>query len=131
MTSNRQRVKLSLLKSIRTGTFIDVKLYAHNALCDGLPTDPKPLFASSIVIEEWAPAITTRKFKGSSYSTLTHDKEIAGIDSKPVPPVDGLIDDYEYLRQESTTILRKHQTETALVVEGREVTVLTSGAWKT
>jgi len=58
---NWHRVKLALLKSIPTGTFIDVQFYAYNAIGNGLPLDPKPLFTSSIMIEEWGPVITTRK----------------------------------------------------------------------
>jgi len=58
---NWHRVKLALLKSIPTGTFVDVQFYAFNAISSDLPLDPRPLFTSSIVIEEWAPAITTRK----------------------------------------------------------------------
>jgi len=58
---NWHRVKLALLKSIPTGTFIDVQFYAFNAISNDLPLGPRPLFTSSIVIEEWAPAITTRK----------------------------------------------------------------------
>ena len=61
LTSNEQRIKLALLKSISTGTFIDVQFYAYNAILQGLPLDLKPLFTSSIVIEDWAPAITTGK----------------------------------------------------------------------
>lgn len=63
---NWHRVKLALFKSIFTGTFIDVQFYAYNASGNDLPLDPKPLFVSSIVIEEWGPAITTRRFEGSS-----------------------------------------------------------------
>ena len=59
-----RRVELALLKSISTGTFIDVQFYAYNAISDGSPLEPKPLFTSSIVIEEWGPAIATRKFEG-------------------------------------------------------------------
>jgi hypothetical protein len=66
LTSNWQRVKLALLKSISTGTFIDVQFYAYNTICNDLPADPKPLFTSSIVIEEWALAITTRELKSCS-----------------------------------------------------------------
>ena len=55
------RVKLALLKSIPTGTFIDVQFYAYNAISNDLPLDPRPLFTSSIVIEEWGAAIATRK----------------------------------------------------------------------
>ena len=58
---NWHRVKLALLKSIPTGTFIDVQFYASNKINKSLPFDPRPLFTSSIVIEEWGPAITTRK----------------------------------------------------------------------
>ena len=56
------RVKLALLKSIHTGTFIDVQFYACNAVCNNVPLDPRPLFTSSIVIEEWGAAIATRKW---------------------------------------------------------------------
>jgi len=56
---NWHRVKLALLKSIPTGCFIDVQFYAYNATCGDLPLDPRPLFTSSIAIEEWEPAITT------------------------------------------------------------------------
>ena len=59
--SNWHRVKLALLKSISTGTFIDVQFYAYNAIDSNLPVDPKPLFTSSIVIEKWGAAITTRE----------------------------------------------------------------------
>jgi hypothetical protein len=55
------RMKLALLKSISTGTFIDIQFYASNKIDDNLPLDPRPLFTSSIVIEEWGPAITARK----------------------------------------------------------------------
>jgi len=58
---NWHRMKLALLKSIPTGCFIDVQLYAYNAIANDLPLDPRPLFTSSIMIEEWGPAITTRK----------------------------------------------------------------------
>ena len=61
-----QRVKLALLKSILTGCFIDVQFYAYNAIGDDLPLDPRPLFTSSIMIEEWRSAITTRKLEGTS-----------------------------------------------------------------
>ena len=57
---NWHRVKLALLKSIYTGAFIDVQFCAYNAISSDLPSDPRPLFASSIVIEEWSPAITMR-----------------------------------------------------------------------
>ena len=58
---NWHRVKLALLKSILTGTFIDIQFYAFNRISDDSPLDPRPLFTSSIVIEEWGPAIATRK----------------------------------------------------------------------
>lgn len=61
---NWHRVKLAILKSISTGTFIDVRFNAYNAIGGDLPLDPKPLFTSSIVIEEWGPAISTREFRG-------------------------------------------------------------------
>ena len=63
---NWQRVRLALLKSISTGAFIDVQFYAYNTISDDLPSDPRPLFTSSIVIAMWASAITTRKWDGSS-----------------------------------------------------------------
>jgi len=63
---NWHRVRVALLKSISTGAFIDVQFYVYNAIGNNVPLDPKPLFTSSIVIEEWAPAITTRKLDGSS-----------------------------------------------------------------
>ena len=63
---NWRRVKLALFKSIFTGTFIDVQFHAHNAIANNMTLDPKPLFVSSIVIEEWGPAITTRRLEGSS-----------------------------------------------------------------
>jgi len=66
---NRNRVKLALLKSISTGTFIDTQFYAYNAIGNGLPLDPRPLFTSSIVVREWGPAITTRKLEGTSQLT--------------------------------------------------------------
>jgi hypothetical protein len=64
---NWHRVQLALLKSITTGIFIDVQFYACNKVVDDLPVDTKPLFISSIVIEQWGPAITTRKPDGSLY----------------------------------------------------------------
>jgi len=66
---NWHRVKLALLKSIPTGCFIDVQFYAYNAMGGDLLLDPRPLFTSSIVVEEWGPAITTRKLKGTSRLT--------------------------------------------------------------
>ena len=62
--ANLNRMELALLKSISTGAFIDVQFYAYNAISDDLPLDPKPLFTSSIAIEEWGSAIATRKFEG-------------------------------------------------------------------
>ena len=68
---NWHRVKLAFLKSITTGVFIDVQFYAFNKIDDGLPRDPKPLYMSSIVIEEWGPAIATRESGGSTeFNTL-------------------------------------------------------------
>ena len=58
---NWHRVKIALLKSIPTGTFIDVQFFAYNAVGNGIPLNLRPLFTSSIVIEEWGPGITTRK----------------------------------------------------------------------
>jgi len=60
---NWHRVKLALLKSISTGTFIDVQFFAYNAIGNDLPVDPRPLYASSIVIERWRAAIATRKLE--------------------------------------------------------------------
>lgn len=58
---NWHRVKLALLKSISTGNFIDVHVYACSAIRGTLPLDPRPLFTSSIVVEEWGPAILASK----------------------------------------------------------------------
>ena len=66
---NWHRVRLALLKSIPTGTFIDVQFFAYNAISNDLPVDPRPLYTSSIVIERWGAAITTRKLEPSSEST--------------------------------------------------------------
>jgi hypothetical protein len=66
---NWNRVKLALLKSIPTGTFIDVQFFAYNAIGNDLPVDPRPLYTSSIVIERWGAAITTRKLESSSRFT--------------------------------------------------------------
>ena len=63
------RAKLALLKSIPTGTFIDVQFFAYNAIDNDLPVDPKPLYTSSIVIERWGAAIITRKLQFFSGST--------------------------------------------------------------
>ena len=61
---NWQNMKLAFLKAIATGVFIDVQFYAYDKICDGSPVDPKPLHASSIVIEGWAPAIMTCELEG-------------------------------------------------------------------
>jgi len=66
---NWHRVTLALLKSISTGTFIDVQFFAYNAIDNDLPVDPRPLYTSSIAIERWGAAITTRKLESSSKST--------------------------------------------------------------
>ena len=58
---NWRRVKVALLKSIPTGTFIDVQFYAHNAIGNDLTLDPRPLFTSRIVIEDWGSTLVTRK----------------------------------------------------------------------
>ena len=62
---NLDGVKLALLKSISTGTFIDVQFFAYNAISDGLPVDPRPLYTSSIVMKRWGAAITTCKVESS------------------------------------------------------------------
>ncbi|KAF9779806.1 hypothetical protein BJ322DRAFT_343003 [Thelephora terrestris] len=119
---NWHRVQLALLKSIPTGTFIDVQFYAYSAIHDGLPRDLKPLFTSSIVIEEWAAAITT---------------QTAGADSQAACLTDGLTDDYEcwYGKLPETSlkdkIVIKYRTEAAATTGSREVVVLMSGAWRT
>ena len=96
--SNWHRVRLALLKSIPTGTFIDVQLFAYNALSHDLPVDLRPLYISSIVIERWGTAITTGKSESSSKLARPQDvtEESAGIDSQPACLLDGLTDDYEY-----------------------------------
>ena len=66
---NWHRVKLALLKSIPTGTFIDVQFFAYNAIDNDLPVDPRPLYTSAIVIERWGAAIMTRKLEPSSKFT--------------------------------------------------------------
>jgi hypothetical protein len=60
---NWPHVKLAFLKSIITGVFLDAQFYAFNKICNNTPFDPKPLFISSIVIEEWSPAIMMRKWE--------------------------------------------------------------------
>lgn len=62
--ASSRRVELALLKSISTGIFIDIQFHAYNAISNDLPLYPKPLFTSSILIGEWAPAIATRKVEG-------------------------------------------------------------------
>ena len=62
------RVKLALLRSIPTGTFIDVQFFAYNTVGNNLPVDPRPLYTSSIVIERWGVAITTRKLESSKFT---------------------------------------------------------------
>ena len=63
---NWHRVKVALLQSITTGIFIDIQFFAYNAINDGLPVDPRPLYVSSIATQRWGPAITTRKPEPSS-----------------------------------------------------------------
>jgi hypothetical protein len=84
---NWHRLQLALLKSIPTGTFIDVQFYAYSAIQDGLPRDLKPLFTSSIVIEEWAAAITTRRLCGTSHfsNADTRQRNSGGRFSSRVP----------------------------------------------
>ena len=65
---NWDLVKLALLKSIPTGTFIDIQLFAYNAIDSNLPVVPKPLYTSSIAIERWGVAITTRKLESSKFT---------------------------------------------------------------
>ena len=69
---NWHRVKLALLKSIHTGTFIDIQFYAYNAVRNNVPLDPRPLFTSSIVIEEWGGDAP------STNPTLTYDRRNNG-----------------------------------------------------
>ena len=66
---NWHRVRLALLKSIPTGIFIDVQFFSYNAISNNQPVDPRPLYTSSIVIEKWGAAITTRKLGSSSKFT--------------------------------------------------------------
>ncbi|KAF9642810.1 hypothetical protein BDM02DRAFT_3273313 [Thelephora ganbajun] len=118
---NWHRVELALLKSILTGTFIDVQFYAYNAINNNLPLDPKPLFTSSIVIEEWGPAITT---------------QTVGVDSQAVCLADGITDDYECWRGDLSETLHKAKTvlkyrTEAAAAESCEPVVLVLGAWKT
>ena len=62
--ASSRKVELALFKSISTGIFIDLQFHAYNVVSNNLPLDPKPLFASSIVIEDWRRTIATRKFEG-------------------------------------------------------------------
>ena len=66
---NWDRVKLALLKSISAGSFVDVQFFAYNTISNGLPVDLRPLYTSSIVIQEWGAAITTRRLRSCSEST--------------------------------------------------------------
>jgi len=66
---NWYRLKLALLKSISTGTFIDMQFFAYNAIYNDLPVDPRPLYTSSIVIERWGAAVATRKSESLSRFT--------------------------------------------------------------
>ena len=77
--SKWHKTNLAFLKSISTGVFIDAQFYAFSKINNGLPSDPKPLFISSIVIEEWGSAIATRKWKNlPSHLTLTRDRRDRG-----------------------------------------------------
>ena len=76
---NWLRVQLALLKSMTTGVFIDLQFYAYSKVFKSLPLDPKPLYASSIVIQKLVPAISKRKSDGVSFrSTLTCDRRDDG-----------------------------------------------------
>ncbi|KAF9649997.1 hypothetical protein BDM02DRAFT_3268320 [Thelephora ganbajun] len=118
---NWHRLKIALFKSILTGTFIDVQLYAYNTISNGLPLDSKALFTSSIVIEQWGPAITT---------------QTVGTDSQVACLTDGLTDDYECWYGElsethhKAKAVLKYRTKAA-AAESCEVVMLMSGAWKT
>ncbi|KAF9650002.1 hypothetical protein BDM02DRAFT_3112802 [Thelephora ganbajun] len=116
---NWHRVKLALFKSIFTGTFIDVQFYAYNTISNGLPLDPKALFTSSIVIEQWGPAITT---------------QTVGVDPQVACLADGLTDDYGCWRAPETLhadeTVPKYRTEAA-AAGSCEAVMLMSGAWKT
>ena len=79
LSAKLRRVELALLKSISTGTFIDVQFYAYNAIGNDSPSDPKPLYTSSIVIEEWGSAIATRTLvSASTCSALTCNRRNCG-----------------------------------------------------
>ena len=43
LSAKLRRVELALFKSISTGTFIDVRSYAYNAISNDSPLDLKPL----------------------------------------------------------------------------------------
>lgn len=154
----RYKLELALLKSISTGVFIDVQFYAYNAVCDNVPVDLRPLFTSSIVIEEWVPTIETRKFgfvRILCRPVLTFREETVGVDSQAACLMDGLLDDYEcwdsgclgspgkdrtalYVPgscglqvERSHVLFRQYRTEAAATTGNREAVVLTSGAWRT
>ena len=77
--SNWHQMNLAFLKSIPTGVFIDAQFYAFSKINNGLPSDPKPLFISSIVIEEWGFAMTTRKRENlPAHLTLICDRRDRG-----------------------------------------------------
>ena len=76
---NWLRVQLALLKSMATGIFIDLQFYAYSKVFNSLPLDPKPLYASSIVIQKLVPAISKRKpDRPSLHSPLTCDQRDDG-----------------------------------------------------
>lgn len=114
--ANPRRVELALLKSISTGIFIDLQFYAYNAISNDRPLDPKPLFTSSTVIEEWGSAIVTREFEGFFQLPLLKlgTVETAGIESQVVYLEDGLADDYECLDGELPEV--PHEDEAILCV---------------
>jgi len=94
---NRHVVKLALLKSILTGTFIDVQFFAYKTLSNGSPANPRPLYTSSIVIKRWGAAIATRESEPFSEFTQSQHatEETAGMDSQSACILDGVTDDYE------------------------------------
>lgn len=98
LSSNSNRVKLALLKSISTGTFVDIRFYAYTAVRDGVPVNPKPLFASSAVIGEWEPAMMAGTLRCSSrFITLysTRHKKAMGVEPGEACVMDELTDDYD------------------------------------
>jgi hypothetical protein len=89
-------VKLALLKSVLTGTFIDIRFYVFNRISDNLPPDLTSVFTLNIVIEEWGPVIAICKWEVlSQFTQLYVTKEVVGIDSEAMCLVDVLLDDYE------------------------------------